>query len=443
MNLRFAPITAVLCVCVFCFAPFSHAQTAHPANIQEVSTPAVDLGAAIASACKAAGPNGQIRVNVTRGTLSTPPFATCGASTVIEFGPGEFTFTGAAASNTIAVNGLKILGAGKGATIFVLDSATSNFFTVNGEYFELGKMHIRPKTGVTRTAGHIVVAHKPLGLVHDVLLIDPWNGFLMEGPTSGGWTFDNISVFTSGGNWNYLLKTYSATGTTSSFTVHNVGGDLAHGHQAGPLMIFDSRTDTVALTDLNIVGAGGQPIVRCQDTDNAGKGQWPRWIHFTNSFFEAANSTVIDIQNARDLSFQNSYASGANIGIAVGPGAFDTKIIGNVFPNLGQQAITIAAGSRATVIEGNTFSSVGTSGNGSYPIIDIAANASDFMISGNQSSSFYPQTNWPGNGVRIAPGNSARFFVVNNNFQFIKAEAVRNGVPAAAQSTISGNIASK
>jgi hypothetical protein len=274
-------------------------------------------------------------------------------------------------------------------------------------------------------------------------LIDPWNGFFMDGPTSGGWTFDNISVFTAGGNWNYLLKTYSATATTSSFTVHNVGGDLAHGHQAGPLMIFDSRTDTVALTDLNIVGAGGQPIVRCQDTDNAGKGQWPRWIHFTNSFFEAANSTVIDVQNARDFSFQNSYASGANIGIAVGPGAFDTKIIGNVFPNLGQQAITIAAGSRATLIEGNTFSSVGTAGNGAYPIIDVAANAGDFMISGNQSSSFYPQTNWPSNGVRIAPGNSVRFFVVNNNFQFIKAEAVRNGAPAAAQSTISGNIAPK
>lgn len=435
------PGRVVFSLCsIMILALLAAGQSAHPSNVQEISTPAADLGAEISAACKAAGPDGQIKINVTRGTISTPPFATCGASTVVEFGPGEFTFTGAAASNTITVNGLKILGAGKGATIFELDSATSNFFTVEGKYFELGKMHIRPKRGVARTAGHIMVAHNSLGLVHDLLLIDPWNGFLMEGPTSGGWTFDNISVFTSGGNWNYLFKTYSATGTTSSFTMHNIGGDLARGMQHGPLMVFDSRTDTVALTDINIVGAGGQPIVRCQDSGNAGKGQWPRWIHFTNAFLEAANSTVIDIQNARDFSYQNSYASGANVGIAVGPGAFDTKIIGNVFPNLGRQAITIAAGSRNTIIQGNTFSSTGTAGNGAFPIIDVAADASDFIISGNQASSFYPQTNWPSYGVRIAPGNSARFFVVNNNFQSIKLAAVRNSAVAAAASTISGNV---
>ena len=438
-----SPRLASILFAVALFGATAISQTARPANVQEINAASPDLGASIAAACKAAGPYGQIKINIPGGTISTPPFAACAASTVVEFGPGIFIFTAAATANVITVNGLKVLGAGKGATIFELDSPTSNFFTVEGKYFELGKMHIRPKHGVTRTAGHIVIAHNSLGLVHDVLLIDPWNGFLLEGPSSGPWSFDNISIYTSGGNWNYLFKTFSKSGTSTSFTMHNIGGDLAHGHQFGPLMVFDSRTDTAALTDINIVGAGGQPIVRCQDSDNAGHGQWPRWIHFTNAFMEAANATVIDLQNARDFSYQNSYVSGANIGIAVGPGAFDTKIIGNVFPGLTQQGITIAAGSRATVIQGNTFDSTGSSGNGVFPVIDVAANASDFIIEGNQAFSFYPQTTWPSYGVNIAAGKSTRFSVINNNFQQTKFEPIHNAADPGGEFTLSGNQGQK
>lgn len=415
------------------------AQAPRPSNLQEINAPAPDLGAAIATACKTAGPAGQIKINVRGGVISTPAFPSCGAATVVEFGPGVFTFTGAGASNTISVNALKILGAGRGATIFDIDSPTSNLFTVEGKYFELGKIHFRPKQGVARTAGHIVVAHNSHGEVHDVLLIDPWNGFLLEGPLSGPWSFDNVMVNTSGGNWNYLFRTISTTGTSTSFNIQNVSGDLAHGHQFGPLMVFDSRTDTVAASNINIVGAGGQPIVRCQDSLNAGKGQWPRWIHFTNAFLEAPNSTVIDIESARDFSYQNSYVSGANIGIAVGPAAYDTKIVGDVFPGLAQQAITIAAGSRATVIQGNTFDSVGSSGNGRFPLIDVAADASDFIITGNQSFSFYGPNQWPSYGASIAPGRSSRFAITNNNFQQTKSEAVHNAAEPNAEFSISGN----
>ena len=408
-------------------------------NVQVISTPTADLGAAIAGACSAAGPNGQVKVNVPGGTLSTAPFATCAAATVIEFGPGDFTFTGAAAANTIAVNGIKIRGAGKGATVFDLDSATSDFFTVTGKYFELSGMHIRPAQGVKRTSGNLVVAHAALGLVHDVLLVDPFNGFLLEGPTTGGWTFNNISIETSGGNWNYLFKTYSASGTSTSFSIHNVSGSLTNAVEQGPLMIFDSRTDTVSLTDINIVGAGGQPIVRCQDTDKAGVGQWPRWVHFENSFLESPHSTVIDLQNSRDFSYQNGYLSNANVGIAIGPGAFDTKIIGNALPNLAQQGITIAAGSKASTIKGNTFDSDGMSGAG-VPIVDVAANASNFSIEGNQAYSFYGQANWPNYGVRIATGKSTRFLVVNNDFQQTKLGAVHNGATTGTVYTVSGNM---
>lgn len=409
-------------------------------NVQVISTPSPDLGATIAQACAAAGPNGQVKVNVPGGTLSSAPFAACQASTVIQFGPGVFTFTGAAAANTISVNGIKVLGAGKGATIFQLGSANSTFFTANANYFELAGMHVRPAPGVVRNAGNLLVAHGALGMVHDVLLVDLFNGFLLEGPNTGGWTFDSISIFTAGGTWNYLFKTYSATATTSSFTIRNVGGDLHGGVQAGPLFVFDSRTDTVNLSDINIVGAGGQPVVRCQDTDNAGRGQWPRWIHFTNSFFEAPGATVIDIRNGRDFSYQNGYVSGANVGIAVGPGAFDTKIIGNVFPNLTRQAITIAAGSVATIVQGNTFDGTGTSANGVYPIIDVAPSATDFTISSNQSRSFYPSTNWPSYGVRIAAGRSTRFFVNDNNFQQTKLGSVRNGAGAGGVYNVATNI---
>ena len=432
MGLRRASVIVFL----VCLTSSSWAQQ----NVQTISTPSPDLGATIAAACAAAGPNGQIKINVPGGTLTTAPFATCAPSTVIEFGPGIFVFTAAATANTISVNGIKVRGAGEGATVFELDSSSSDFFTVTGKYFELGGMHIRPRAGVVRTGGNIVVAHNALGLVHDVLLVDPFNGFLLEGPTTGVWSFHDVHVFTSGGNWNYLFKTYSASGTVTSFTIRNVGGSLANGVQLGPLMVFDSRTDTVALSDINITGAGGQPIVRCQDTDNAGKGQWPRWVHFTNSFMEAPNATVIDIRNGRDFSYQNSYVSGANVGIAVGPGAFDTKIIGNAFPNLSQQAIKIAAGSRATVIQGNSFDSDGRSGNGAFAIVDVAANASNFTIQGNHSYSLYPNTNWPSYGVKIAPGKSTQFFVINNNFQQTKLGSVNNGAAVGTLYTVSANI---
>jgi len=408
-------------------------------TVRQITTPSADLGASISSACAAAGANAQIKVDVPGGTISTPPFANCKAATVIEFGPGVFTFTDAAAANTITVNALKNLGAGKGATIFEIDSPTGNLFTVEGKYFELGKVHIRPKQGVVRTGGHVVVAHNSHGDVHDVALIDPWNGFLMEGPLSGPWSFDNITINTSGGNWHYLFRTISTTGTSTSFNVHNVSGDLNRGHQFGPLMVFDSRTDTVALSDINIVGAGGQPIVRCQDSLNAGQGQWPRWIHFTNAFLEAPGSTVIDIQSARDFSYQNSYVSGANIGIALGPAAFDTKIIGNVFANLAQQAITVAAGSRATVIQGNTFDSSANTGNGRFPLIGVAAESSEFSIIGNQAFSFYPQGQWPGYGVHVSAGNSSHFAITNNNFQQIRSEPVHNGANPGGDFAVSGN----
>jgi hypothetical protein len=408
-------------------------------KVQVITTPAADLGASIANACAAAGANGQIKVNVPGGTISSPAFDGCAASTVIQFGPGQFTFTGAGATNTIAANGIKVLGAGRGATIFQIDSASSTLFTINAQYFELAGMHIRPAPGVTRSGGNLVIANGAMGMVHDVFLVDLFNGFLLQGPNTGGWTFENISIFSAGGTWNYLFKTYSPTATTSSFTIHNVGGDLAGGTQAGPLFVFDSRTDTVTLSDINIVGAGGQPIVRCQDTDNAGVGQWPRWIHFTNSFFEAPNATAIDIRNGRDFSYQNSYVSGANVGIVVGPGAFDTKIIGNVFPNLARQAITIAAGSKATIIQGNTFDGTGMGGNALYPIVDVASGAADFNINGNQSTSFYPNTNWPNYGVRIA-SKSTRFFVNNNNFQQTKLGAVRNSAGAGSVYNVSANM---
>lgn len=451
MNLRacsvirhFQPsLLAAALAAITCFGLKAHSQSKLPANIQQITTTSADLGSSISAACAAAGSNGQIKVDVPGGTISTSPFASCKASTVIQFGPGVFTFTGAATANTITVNALKILGAGKGATIFEIDSPTSNLFTVEGKYFELGKIHIRPRQGVTRTGGHVVVAHNSHGDVHDLALIDPWNGFLLEGPLSGPWSFDNITINTSGGNWHYLFRTISTTGTSTSFNIHNVSGDLNHGHQFGPLMVFDSRTDTVALSDINIVGAGGQPIVRCQDSLNAGQGQWPRWIHFTNAFLEAPGSTVIDVQSARDFSYQNSYVSGANIGIAIGPAAFDTKIMGNVFANLAQQAITVSAGSRATVIQGNTFDSNANTGNGSFPLIDVAADASEFSIIGNQAFSFYPQGQWPGYGARVAAGNSSHFSITNNNFQQIRAEPVHNGANPGGDFAISGNAGAR
>lgn len=428
--------TFLAVVAVFCFLLPSWAQS----NVQVISTSSADLGASIATACAAAGPNGQVKVNVPGGTISSAPFANCAAATVIEFGPGEFVFTGTATANSITANGIKIRGAGKGTTIFDIGSSADDFLTITGKYFELSGMHIRPASGILRTGGNIVVAHAPLGVVRDVMLVDPWNGFLLEGPTTGNWTFENISIASSGGNWNYLFRTYSASGTTTSFVIRNVSGDLSGGIQNGPLMVFDSRTDTVTLSDINVVGAGSQPIVRCQDIDKAGVGQWPRWVHLTNSFMEARNSTVIDVRNGRDFSYENGYLSGANTGVAIGPGAFDTKIIGNTFPNLTRQAITIAAGSKATTIKGNTFDSDGMSGNAVYPIIDVAANASNFSIEGNQAYSFYASTNWPSYGVRIAAGTSTRFSITNNNFQQIKLGSVRNGSGTGSVYVVSGNM---
>ncbi|MGH9570483.1 MAG: hypothetical protein ACRD4F_12630, partial [Candidatus Angelobacter sp.] len=100
----------------------------------------------------------------------------------------------------------------------------------------------------------------------------------------------------------------------------------------------------------------------------------------------------------------------------------------------------IAAGSVATIVQGNTFDGTGTAANGVYPIIDVAPNATDFTISSNQSRSFYPSTNWPSYGVRIAAGRSTRFFVNDNNFQQTKLGSVRNGAGAGGVYNVATNI---
>jgi hypothetical protein len=71
--------------------------------------------------------------------------------------------------------------------------------------------------------------------------------------------------------------------------------------------------------------------------------------------------------------------------------------------------------------------------------VDVASGAADFNINGNQSTSFYPNTNWPNYGVRIA-SKSTRFFVNNNNFQQTKLGAVRNSAGAGSVYNVSANM---
>lgn len=395
-----------------------------------------DLGAQINAAAADVGSNGIIYA-AGGGTISTA--LVLPAFTELHFGPGNYTFTGSAVTNNISNGAVKIRGAGAACTALFVNSATSNLFTVAASYFELSGVRIKPSTGIARTAGSaisVTTSAGSLGYVRDVELRDMFRGFTFDGAGVSAWTLENIKAFSDGGNWDYLIRTHGVapTSTCTSFIFRNIMGNWsAAGSRSTALFVFDSLTDSVDLVGVNFIVGGTVPGILCQDSDNAGAGQWPRWIHCLDVFIESANTTLINLLSVRDFAYECSYVSGCNVGVAIGAGANGVKFIGNIFPNINQQAITVAAGSQFVVIQGNNFETTGTNGNAIYPIIDVAANTNDFIIEGNTNHSFALSNAWPNYGVNIASGTSTRYTVANNDFQQVANGAVNNGGTGTSQ----------
>ncbi len=367
-----------------------------------------------------------------------------GSFTNIVFGPGNWTFTGACAANTISNGAVKIRGAGSAATAIFIDSATSDLFTVSGSFFELSGIRVLPKTGVLRTAGSVIRVNSSggsNGYVHDVELRDMFNGFTFDGAGVDDWTIDHAYAFSDGGNWNYFARTHgSSVGptTASGFVFKDINANWSAATRTDAFFDFDSYTDTVKIQHTNVIVGGTVPAILAHDTDSGGAGQWPRWVHCIDCSFESAGTTLVNLVNSRDFIYEGGYISGAQIGIAIGAGAWTTKIIGNSFSNLNRQAITIAASNQDTVISGNTFETTGTDANNTYPVIDVAAGASFFTITSNTLRSFSP--NLPSNFVNIAAGGSAGFVIASNVLNNLGGTAINNGSTGTNWFTVNNTL---
>jgi hypothetical protein len=377
-----------------------------------------DLGAKINAAAADCGGGCTVYIG-TNGTISTA--LSLPINTELVFRPGTWHWSGAQAINTSFTT---IRGAGPGLTTFYLDSATSDMFDVTGYGFTLKDVFILPN--VTRTAGSIInsTSTGAGGYVYNVSVQDGYRFLTMS--SGGGWFIDKVSTFSAGGNWNYLIKTYVASGTTAGLYISNYTADIRSANQTDAAFIFDSRTDTVKMTNIDILTSTTtpQPAIKTQDTDSVGG--FPRWIFCTHCSVESPGAYGLYIDKGVDFRFENSYVASSDNGAWIGATARSVKIIGSHFVNIAHDAIVTDTASKYWNIQANTFGQIGTTANNTYDVLKVGANSANFTFQGNtlNNVSYGITAKY---GVEIPNGTSGSFVVSNNDLSGIGTSVIQTG----------------
>jgi hypothetical protein len=345
--------------------------------------------------------------------------------------------------NTIANQAVKIRGAGEGATILEITAATGDLFVVSGNYFELSGMHIRPARGIRRTAGHVVNATGSSGLLRDLVITEPFRGIFLDGGTL--WRIEDVLGNPSGegGNWDYFLRTYRASGgTVSNMYLLHVSVNRVTSVQSAPILVIDSRTDTIECTGCVLLSNGRNPYPAIQTIDSDGTPGYPRFLHFTNSYLEARGGVCLDLQDVRDFGWSNGSIGSCKNAVRIGRGAKNVRITGSNFCCVTEHTIIIDPdASPYAEFTGNVFEGVSASSPANtYDLFNVGANAENFDISGN-SARVGPNSVPARFGVHIAPGKSGKFRVVNNHLgDGVSGGTLRNGASGPDQSVF-GNSA--
>jgi len=137
----------------------------------------------------------------------------------------------------------------------------------------------------------------------------------------------------------------------------------------------------------------------------------------TNCSLSNADTTnsnpIIKLEKSRHFTLGNSQVSGPALGVEVGAGAVETKIVDSEFARNKTGAISIASGATQTLVEGNQFSDTCQGATNTYNGIDVAANATDFKILGNWFRSF-SSANKCKYDIAIQSGTGNQFIVAHN-----------------------------
>lgn len=342
---------------------------------------------------------------------------------VVYFPPGVYKV--GSALTTISGNGIKLIGAGRGATTIYVNHATADIVTFGSatEFCELREIQFFNAT--TRTAGAYINTNG----ANDLIIQD----FGMSG------YFTGISV--SGGGASTGIKNYIDRGVIDSAAqTTSIGIDILNG-AAGDTYISNvvmSNGGTVPTAGIRLRQTGHTSIHNCNVTKcDTGLMIDPQatdvtYVFVTDSLFDSCvtNAFKINPSNSassrvRSLKFGNCWFAGTtgsnSPGInatTVGASAVvdDLTFIACRILNNGGNGVALAFGTNfrfsECTIAGNSQSSSNT-----LDGINVAANITDFSIQNCRIGAVGTASNTQRWAINIAAGTSTRFVISGNDLR--------------------------
>jgi len=332
---------------------------------------------------------------------------------------------------TVTKNGVTLTGTGYGSVITV--SHTNDAFQFSSQLIKFKMMEIQIGTASDRTGYAVwnIKAGAQTGVIEDVRVTGNAssvnNGFIFYENThlAGIWSINRVQI--SGGvYWHsaVYLSADSSLGTCASHYLYELKATQFKVAAGGAFIYLSGAIDTVSAVSSGADTVGG-PVLKTVVSAVGDQYFFPRWLHFTNCFAEAwasagviysAGSTVADleIESCKDLRWVNGYIGSSTTGVKIGPYASSVSITDTQYINIGESAVTIAAGAVDTKISGCTFSDISVISDGAANVIDVGANAKDFSITTNGFGN--TSANRPFYGISI-PATSDFFTVSGNKFR--------------------------
>jgi hypothetical protein len=332
----------------------------------------------------------------------------------------------------IPADSVRIIGSGNAATIFSVNFASGDVFTIAANAFNFEFAHARFVNGVTRTSGYDFNPATPNinGSVHDVVFVDQYGWFKFAGSASGavsGWVIDKI--WNTGTSSSIHVGTQIYTGTTDGVigvsgiyfsNMQETGGDL-NVHDA-PQVVIDSGSDTMKFNTVDLgysaANTSTQPVWAFTNTQ---PGLFaPRWIRIARVSPEAPLATCINITAGTNLVFESIYVEGCNTGITISGGNAISITPGSIIANNkhGGLYVTAALPSLQLNVTGTTFSGNSNVAN-TDDDVQITGGTALFTFSDNQFGT-QPGINGAGNnsrwGINLLAGASTNIKILGNTF---------------------------
>lgn len=323
-------------------------------------------------------------------------------------------------SNTVTstANYQSIVGWGMGSTITV--NLVGDVLEPRNIGFQLRDVTVAVTTTSTRTGAiiHPNVAAANVGYIYNVIFsgnttsTNNGYGLLFDTPPTSIWTIDSCLFIGTNTTWTAAVKAVSSSASTiSDLVITNLTSQSLYS-DAG--LVFDGSIDTVQLRDIDMFPASSTTEIWARNTVAAPIS--PRWIRNNGGGVEgggAAGGTAIKLDAVRSFVY-TGYVASSTIGVTIGANADGVDFHDTIFTNIGNSAITVAAGAINTSITNNSFEDCGVTTTNTYICVSVAANVTDINVSSNAFRVF-TQANLPTYAVFFASGTGARIKAIAND----------------------------